>query len=79
MIKTFTPDDLIRYIYNETTDTEKAAIEQALVTDTDFAHEHRQIKAMIMSLDTVKEEPSQKSVDAILAYSKSIDLHSVHK
>ncbi|MDN4165480.1 hypothetical protein QWY31_08210 [Cytophagales bacterium LB-30] len=66
-------------MYHETTDAEKAAIEQALVTDTDFAHEYRQLKTLMSSLETVKEEPSQKSVDAILAYSKSINLHSVPK
>ncbi len=79
MTKTFTQDDVIRYIYNETTAEETEAIAQALITDEMLMDEYKQLSASIDSLNSAMLEPSEKVITNILNYSKSVDLHSIHR
>ncbi len=76
MIKTFTHNDVIRYIYNETSVEESKALAHALLTDEVLMEIYKELSALTENLDSAMLEPSQKSVDTILNYSKSIDLHS---
>lgn len=79
MTKTFTQDDVIRYIYNETTAEENLAIAQALITDEMLMDEYKQLSASIDSLNSTMLEPSEKTITNILNYSKSVDLHSINR
>lgn len=79
MIKTFTHDDVIRYLYHETSTEESEAIAQALLTDEMLMDEYKQLSAIIESMNSTMLEPSEKSVANILNYSKSVDLHSIHQ
>ena len=76
MTKTFTRNDLIRYIYQETTESEKKEIEQELLLDNKLFEEYKNLAEVSMELDRVDLSPSEKSIKKILNFSKSINLHS---
>ena len=78
MIKTFTQNDLIRYIYQETTLEESDEIRSALLFDEHLNEDYNHLKQTIVSLDKVEKQPSKNSIDRILSYSKSFDLHFVN-
>jgi hypothetical protein len=77
MTKTFTQNDIIRYIYKETTKTETALIESALVCDPYLMDELCGFSNLKSDLDGISKRPSESSVDKILEYSKSLNVHSV--
>jgi hypothetical protein len=71
MIKTFTHDDIIRFNYQETSKEENTSIENVLLWDEDLNEHHAfvsQIKEMLNSIDL---SPSDKTINNIMAYSKS--------
>ncbi len=76
MTKTFTRNDLIRYIYQETTEREKQEIEQKLLLDNKLFEEYKNLAEVSMELDRVDLSPSEKTINKILNFSKSINLHS---
>ncbi|MFT6969534.1 MAG: hypothetical protein ACJAXX_000091 [Roseivirga sp.] len=76
MIKTFTQNDLIRYVYQETLEEENIEIDTAAIFDEALADELHALKRTMSALDAVERIPSFKSIDKILSYSKSYDLHS---
>lgn len=77
MIKTFTQNDLIKYIYHETTDKEKKDIEEALLFDNELFEAYRNIAEITQELDRIEYTPSDKVINKILNYSKSTNSHSV--
>jgi len=77
MIKTFTQDDLVRYMYKETTAEENAEIELAMLFDEKLSEEFTELQSVVESLDYAQKSPSDRMIDAILSYSKSYHLHSV--
>ena len=77
MIKTFTQDDLVRYIYRETTPEENSEIENAMLFDEALAEEYTEMISVVGELNGALKTPTQKSIDAIISYSKSYHLHSV--
>jgi hypothetical protein len=76
MTKTFTRNDLIRYIYQETTESEKKEIEQELLLDNKLFEEYKNLAEVSMELDRIDLSPSQKTINKILNFSKTINLHS---
>ncbi len=77
MIKTFTQDDLVRYIYQETTPEESIEIETALIFDETLSETYNELCNTVESLKAVNLSPSHNIVDKILSYSKSYDLHAL--
>lgn len=77
MIKTFTQDDLIRYIYQETTPEESIEIETALIFDEQLSEAYNSLNGTVESLKAVKLKPSEDTIDKILSYSRSYDLHAL--
>ena len=71
MIKTFTKDDLIRYIYRETTEQEEQEINQALTCDVELNRIYTDLCALKQELDHAQLEPSQQTITSILEYSRS--------
>ncbi len=74
MIRTFTQDDLIRYVYQETTEVENKEIEQAMLFDTELEAQYKEISGIKNRLDTVVQSPSNRVIANILNYSKSLNL-----
>lgn len=77
MIRTFTQNELIRYIYQETKTKENIEIETAAIFDEELAAELDLLRKTVKSLNLIERSPSDKSIDKILSYSKSYDLHSL--
>lgn len=77
MIKTFTKDELIRYAYGETNESENLEIQNALLCNEDLQEEFIQIQNMIMQLDAAQIKPRELATDRILNYSKSYKLPSM--
>lgn len=77
MIKTFTQDDLVRYIYKETTPEESSEIEIAMLFDEQLAEAYTDLFSVVNDLEASMKSPSDKTIDAIISYSKSYHLHSV--
>jgi hypothetical protein len=62
MIKTFTQNDLIRYIYNETSPKEAVEIQEALLCDIALHEEHKSLCQMVSMLDELVEPGTPSSV-----------------
>ena len=77
MIKTFTQSDLIRFIYKETSHGESKEIRKALLFDNELLEKFRELKECIRKLNSIEEVTSQKIINNILEYSKSLNLRSV--
>ena len=78
MIKTFTQLDLIRFIYNEISTEQHREIELALLCDNELMEEYKSLKSTINTLTEVSYDPSNSTIDTILNYSKSTNLHAAH-
>ena len=74
----FTPEDMLRYLYNETTAEEAAALKLALETDWSLREKFEVLKNSVQSLGKFCFEPRQEAVMAILQYagveSKAVEL-----
>ena len=79
MIKTFTQPDLIRFIYNEITNEQHQEIELALLCDNELMEDYKALKSIINALTEVSYTPSDSTVETILNYSKSTNLHAAHR
>jgi hypothetical protein len=77
MIKSFTPNDLIRYIYQEMSEGENELFVQALHKDVTLMQEYIDMLSTIEQLDQLILEPSEKVVKAILKKAKSTGLEKV--
>lgn len=71
MIKTFTQDDVIRYVYHETNERETLEIEKALLCDDKLQDVYKQITGVISQLDHKMKMPSQVAINNILNYAKN--------
>lgn len=79
MTKTFTRNDLIRFIYKETSPGESREIRKALLFDNQLLNQFKELKEVVRLLDIQDEYPSQKILNNILEYSKTLNLHSVKR
>ena len=77
MIKTFTRIDLIRFLYKETSKEEDKKIRKALLVDDELMDEFKSLKKLIRKIEGLQVEPSAESIQKILSYSKTLNLHSV--
>lgn len=74
MIKTFTQHELIQYVYNELTPRKTQELEAALQFDCALAEACSELLLTKEQLNATRLAPSQKSVQAILTYSKTLSL-----
>ena len=74
MKQKFTLNHLIRFIYNETSFFESAAIREQLKEDVPFRKEYNKLASVKTSLPKLNLNPSSLTIDNILQYSKHIYL-----
>ena len=74
MTESFTPNDLIRYIYQEMSEGENEMLVQALHGDSNLMQEYVELLSTIEQLDQLVLQPSEKVVKGILKKAKSTDL-----
>ena len=72
MTQTFTQDDLIRYLYHETTEKENREIDKALICDSELQAQYKELVAMKKQLDVIRMEPSERCVSGILNYARGL-------
>lgn len=72
MIKTFTQNDLIRFLYHETSEQEEREINKALICDSELQEQYKELIATKNHLDVARLEPSAMVVENILNYSRSL-------
>ncbi len=77
MIKSFTPNDLVRYIYQEMPEVEQELLMQALQSDGPLMQEYVEMLSTIEQLDQVRLQPSDKVVKAIKEMAHSTGLQKV--
>ncbi len=68
MTHKFTPEDLLQYLYKETTPEETAAIEQALAEDWTLREKFEVIKKAAQRLTKFKFSPRTETVLNVLKY-----------
>lgn len=71
MIKTSTHHDLIRFIYDETSDDEDKEFQKLIAADEEILEEFMQIIILKSSLDNICIDPSELTIRNILKYSKN--------
>lgn len=71
MIQTFTPDDVIRYVYEETTDEENTLIEDALIGDQELLEFYLDALEIKSLMNKLEKTPSNRVVSNILEYSQN--------
>jgi len=65
----FTTEDLLQYLYKETSADKTAAIKLALETDWNLLEEMEFLKASLQELDSIKlMSPSNETLQNIFAY-----------
>lgn len=74
MIKTFTKNDVIRFVYDEVNDEERSDMELLMISDESFARLYHKYNSMRSQIKKVGVEPSENVINRILTYSKSFSL-----
>lgn len=77
MIKTFTQNDVIRYVYNETPEEESELIAYTLLTDSQLQAFYDEMLALKKDLNKIEIGPSERVIQNILACSRNCNLHPV--
>ena len=72
MIKTFTQNDLIRYIYHETSEEETKEIDKALICDSELQLQFKELMAVKRQMDDSTMQPSATVVANILNYARGM-------
>jgi hypothetical protein len=67
----YTPEDLIQYLYKETSQNETAAIENALQMEWTLREKLAVLKASMERLDSALEKPRTEAILSILKYAAS--------
>ena len=68
MSLTFTPEELVQYLYKETTPEENAAIEAALAADWTLKEKFEVIKKGYARLEQIRFSPRTETVLNVLKY-----------
>ena len=74
MTKTFTQNDLIRFIYQETTEEEAREINRVLSFDRDLQLIYRELLLTKKTMDEAQLEPSNAAVENILRYAHGLEV-----
>jgi hypothetical protein len=77
MTKTITRDDVLRYIFRETSKEENLAIENELLKNVTLMDYYKQSVESIQEVVQLELEPTEKAVSKILNYSESMKAISI--
>lgn len=77
MTKTITQDDVLRYIYKETSHEETIAIEKQLLVNASLMDFYNHTKEIIRSVKELQLEPSANLQRKLIDYSGSFKFESI--
>ena len=69
-MQSFTMDDLLRYLYKETTPEKTAAIKAALESDWSLREKMEVIETALNKLEDITLSPREKTIDFIINYAE---------
>jgi len=72
MIKTFTENDLVRFLYDEVNEEERADIRESLLTDIQLQDQIGELRRVMESLDAFVMKAPSEAVSRILYASKNL-------
>ena len=70
MTKTFTYDDVVRYLYDETSPLENVEIVEALASDSNMLAFYLDALELQTQMDRIVRTPPARATDGILRYSR---------
>lgn len=73
MEQTFTIDDYVRYIYNETDLPDTVLIQRSIDNDEEVEEDFQQLVKTVQLLDKILQEPRQSTVNKILEFSQNFN------
>jgi len=73
----FTPEDLLMYLYNETSPEQSAAIDEALKNDWTLREKLNVLRASMKKLDNIIESPRIEVVLRVLDYARKVSAEEV--
>lgn len=68
MVQVCTHDDIIRYVYQETTEAENVDVEEAMSLDTELLDFYLDCIDLKIGLNKIQLQPSEKAIANILAF-----------
>ncbi len=73
MTQTFTStqNDVVRYLYNETSNQENTLVEEALLFDKDLLNFYLDCADLKSGMDKIQLSPSDSAIERILSYSRN--------
>lgn len=73
MTQTFTStqNDVVRYLYNETSIKENSLVEEALLFDKDLLNFYLDCADLKSGMDKIQLSPSDSAIERILSYSRN--------
>jgi len=73
MTQTFTStqNDVVRYLYNETSVQENSLVEEALLFDKDLLDFYLDCADLKTGMDKIQLSPSDSAIERILSYSRN--------
>ena len=77
MTKTITRDDVLRYIFNETSEEENLAIEKQLIVNSGLMDFYSRANETAKKVQDLQLEPSENIMNRILEYSGSLRFESI--
>jgi hypothetical protein len=70
MIK-ITPEELLRYLYNETSEQKSASIKAALQSDWNLRETYEKLASSLKNLNQVSFSPRKETINKILEYASA--------
>ena len=75
----FTPEDLLQFLYNETSPAKSAEIKAALESDWSLREKFEVITSAQKRLEALKMSPSKQTIENILNYAeKAVEVLTPH-
>ncbi len=77
MTQTFTPNDVVRYLYQELSNKDKQWMSSVIATDEEYSKLHQEMQLAKELLDQVTIEPSDEFIEKIMAFSRNYNACNV--
>jgi hypothetical protein len=66
-MQTFTPNDLMLYVFNECSEEQALLIQKAMATNVEIKNEVESLQASIQEISTISYSPNPNTMDKIFA------------
>ena len=66
-MQTFTPNDLMLYVFNECSEEQALLIQKAMATNVEMKNEVESLQASIQEISTISYSPNPNTMDKIFA------------